>query len=82
MIVYGVTHSISAILTGYIMKLTGRLFTVWSAMVLQIGIIVTLLMWKPEPTDSMIFFSIAGVWGIVDGVWLVQINGKKLRQAQ
>jgi hypothetical protein len=26
----------------------------------------------------MIFFSIAGVWGIVDGVWLVQINGKKL----
>lgn len=47
-------------------------------MVLQIGIIVTLLIWKPEPSDSMIFFSIAGVWGIVDGVWLVQINGKKL----
>ncbi|XP_069678913.1 UNC93-like protein [Periplaneta americana] len=74
MIVYGVTHSISAILTGYIVKLTGRLFTVWSAMVLQIGIIATLLIWKPEPTDSIIFFSISGVWGIVDGVWLVQIN--------
>ncbi|PSN46516.1 hypothetical protein C0J52_09032 [Blattella germanica] len=74
MIVYGVTHSISAILTGYIVKLTGRLFTVWSAMVLQIGIIITLLVWKPEPTDAMIFFAISGVWGIVDGVWLVQIN--------
>ncbi|KAJ9585939.1 hypothetical protein L9F63_020416 [Diploptera punctata] len=74
MIVYGITHSLSAILTGYIVKLTGRLFTVWSAMVLQIGIIATLLIWKPEPTDAVIFFSISGIWGIVDGVWLVQIN--------
>lgn len=77
MIIYGVTHSITAILAGYNMKLTGRLCTVCSATVLQIGVIVTLLVWRPEPGDLMIFFSIAGVWGTVDAVWLVQINGKK-----
>jgi predicted MFS family arabinose efflux permease len=79
MIVYGVTHSITAILAGYNMKPRGRLFTVWCAIVLQICIIVTLLIWKPEPGDIMIFFSIAGVWGIVDAVWLVQTNGKKFK---
>jgi hypothetical protein len=59
------------------MKLRGRLFTVCSATVLQIGVIVTLLIWKPELCDIMIFFNTTGVWGIVDTVWLVQINGRK-----
>ncbi|XP_021916990.1 UNC93-like protein isoform X2 [Zootermopsis nevadensis] len=65
MIVYGVTHSVSAILTGYIVKLTGRLFTVCSAMILQIGIIITLLIWKPEPADSIMFFSISALCGML-----------------
>lgn len=45
--------------------------------VLQTGVIVTFLVWKPELGDIMIFFNIAGVRGIVDSVWLVQISGKK-----
>jgi hypothetical protein len=75
MVIYGVTHSITAILAGYNVKLRGRLTTVCSATVLQIGVIVTLLVWKPELGDIMIVFNIAS--GIVDAVWLVHINGKK-----
>jgi hypothetical protein len=52
---------------------------VLSATVIQIGIIVTLYVWIPDPTNSpAVFFIISGLWGITDAVWLVQINGESV----
>lgn len=47
-------------------------------MVLQIGIIIALLLWKPTTDHIPVFFVISGLWGVCDGVWLVQINGNIL----
>lgn len=47
-------------------------------MVLQIGIIIALLLWKPTKEHTVVFFVISGLWGVCDGVWLVQINGNIL----
>ncbi|XP_077295709.1 UNC93-like protein [Arctopsyche grandis] len=74
MICYGLCNSISAISTGSLVKITGRPPVVCSAMILQLGIIITLLLWKPTPDDIPIYFVISGLWGVCDGVWLVQIN--------
>jgi predicted MFS family arabinose efflux permease len=79
MICYGITNSISAISTGSIVKLTGRVPVVCCAFLLHLGIIIFLLTWAPTPDDKILFFVVTGLWGISDGVWLVQINGKLTR---
>ncbi|XP_069691527.1 UNC93-like protein [Periplaneta americana] len=74
MICYGITNSISAIATGSIVKLTGRVPVVCCAFLLHLGILIGLLTWAPTPDDKILFFVVTGLWGICDGVWLVQIN--------
>nr|CAD7400244.1 unnamed protein product [Timema cristinae] len=74
MICYGITNSITAISTGSLVKLTGRVPIVTGAAALHVAIIVTLLCWKPSFQDRVVFFVMAGLWGVADGVWLVQIN--------
>jgi hypothetical protein len=32
--------------------------------------------WKPTPDNPVVFFIIAGIWGIADAIWQTQINGK------
>jgi predicted MFS family arabinose efflux permease len=76
MICYGISNSISAITTGYIVKMTGRVPVVCCAFLLNLGIVIFLLTWGPTPEDKILFFVVTGLWGICDGVWLVQINGK------
>jgi predicted MFS family arabinose efflux permease len=75
LICYGVTNSVASFSTGYLVKLTGRFFMVLSATAIQIGIMVTLYVWTPDPANSsVIFFVVSGLWGVTDAVWLVQIN--------
>lgn len=74
MICYGITNSISAIGTGSVVKLTGRVPVVCCAFLLHLGILIGLLTWAPTPDDKIWFFVVTGLWGICDGVWLVQIN--------
>jgi hypothetical protein len=75
MICYGITNSISAISMGSIVKLTGRVPVVCGAFLLHLGLLIALLCWAPTPEDKIWFFVVTGLWGICDGVWLVQING-------
>lgn len=74
MICYGITNSISAISTGSLVKLTGRVPVVCCAFLLHLGLLIGLLTWAPTPDDKILFFVVIGLWGICDGVWLVQIN--------
>jgi predicted MFS family arabinose efflux permease len=79
MICYGITNSVSAITTGSVVKLTGRVPVVCCAFLLHLAILIGLLTWAPTPDDKILFFVVTGLWGICDGVWLVQINGKQTR---
>lgn len=76
MICYGVTNGIAAIITGSVVKLTGRCPVVAFATILHVGIIITLLMWKPDTSNKYVYFLMSGLWGVADAVWLVQINGE------
>lgn len=35
-----------------------------------------MLFWRPHPESPLVFFAIAGLWGVGDAVWQTQINGK------
>nr|CAD7406354.1 unnamed protein product [Timema poppensis] len=74
MICYGITNSITAISAGSLVKLTGRVPIVTCAAALHVAILVTLLCWTPSFQDRVLFFVMSGLWGVADGVWLVQIN--------
>lgn len=76
MICFGVCNGIAAIFVGGIIKVTGRSPVIAFALALHVALIVTLLVWNPAEGNKITFFLIAGLWGICDAVWLVQINGK------
>ncbi|KAF5272170.1 hypothetical protein FQA39_LY01252 [Lamprigera yunnana] len=74
MICFGVVNAIAAIFTGGISKKIGRAPMIAFAFLLHIGLLITLLKWKPYSDNKALFFVIAGLWGLCDAVWLVQIN--------
>lgn len=74
MICYGVLNSTAALCGGWLVKLTGRLPVVLGGAVLQTAVVAALRVWKPHPNDTTLFFTMAGLWGITDGIWQAQIN--------
>jgi hypothetical protein len=43
---------------------------------LNAALIIALFLWKPDPDNAVIFFVIAGFWGLADSIWQTQINCK------
>lgn len=39
------------------------------------SIVIVMLFWRPHPESPLVFFAIAGLWGVGDAVWQTQING-------
>ncbi|KAJ8920309.1 hypothetical protein NQ315_011971, partial [Exocentrus adspersus] len=74
MICFGVCNGIASIFAGSIVKLTGRSPVVCFALSLHAALLATLIIWRPYPEYSLVFFVISGLWGICDALWLVQIN--------
>lgn len=35
-----------------------------------------MLFWRPHPENPLVFFAMAGLWGVGDAVWQTQMNGK------
>ncbi|KAI5631206.1 ion channel regulatory protein UNC-93 domain-containing protein [Phthorimaea operculella] len=79
MICFGVFNALAAPVGGSVVKLTGRYPVMVTALLLNLGLITALLLWRPSPDQWLIFFILAAVWGTADAVWLVQVNGSKLR---
>lgn len=74
MMTFGLTDAISCLVTGYLVKITGRVPLVIAAALLQTVLLLTMLMWKPDPSQLYMFFIIAALWGLSDSIWLVHVN--------
>ncbi|CAK1580491.1 unnamed protein product [Parnassius mnemosyne] len=53
---------------------TGRLPLLCTAAVIQTGLFVAILIWKPHHNEAYVLYSIAVLWGPCDALWVVQIN--------
>ncbi|PSN44856.1 hypothetical protein C0J52_10279 [Blattella germanica] len=73
LICYGITNATASLVTGYLVKLTGRFLMMMFAAFLQLAIFITLYAWTPV-YGSLVFFVISGMWGVTDAIWLVQIS--------
>ncbi|PSN52835.1 hypothetical protein C0J52_09677 [Blattella germanica] len=74
LIAFGLTNAFTTPITTWIAKHTGRVPVVIAASIIHIGIIITLIAWNPHPTQHYVLYTIAALWGIAEGIWMVQIN--------
>ncbi|XP_045110446.1 UNC93-like protein [Portunus trituberculatus] len=74
MICYGVCDALCSISFSPLVKLLGRVPVFIVGAVINYGVIITLIKWRPHPDDTAIFFVLAGLWGVSDAVWQTQIN--------
>uniref|UniRef100_A0A914R6B2 Uncharacterized protein n=1 Tax=Parascaris equorum TaxID=6256 RepID=A0A914R6B2_PAREQ len=72
---FGVADAICSLVFGPLMKLFGRMPLFVFGAVINMLMIMTLMIWPLNPGDTALFYAIAGVWGMADGVWNTQING-------
>uniref|UniRef100_A0A0N5AIT1 UNC93-like protein n=1 Tax=Syphacia muris TaxID=451379 RepID=A0A0N5AIT1_9BILA len=72
---FGIADAICSIFFGPLMKLFGRMPLFVFGAVVNMLTIMTLMIWPLNPGDTELFYVIAGVWGMADGVWNTQLNG-------
>ncbi|CAJ0581376.1 unnamed protein product, partial [Mesorhabditis spiculigera] len=75
MTAFGVADAVCSLVFGPLIKLFGRMPLFVFGAVINMLMIVTLVIWSLNPSDSLVFYVVAGVWGMADGVWNTQING-------
>lgn len=76
MICFGVANAIAAGLAGALAKLLGRIPITIAVFVLHASLLVWMHEWIAVANDYMTYCIMAALWGIADGVWLVNVNGK------
>lgn len=74
MICYGVADSVASITSGAAVKKLGRIPIFVLGAVVNFALLFTFLFWRPDPTQSLVYFVIAALWGFSDAIWQTQIN--------
>ncbi|XP_012939457.2 protein unc-93 homolog A [Aplysia californica] len=74
MICYGVVDAICSILFGRLVKYVGHVPFFALAFVLHGGLQIAFLLWSPHRDDRVLFFVLAGLWGMGDAVIQTQLN--------
>uniref|UniRef100_A0A0N4VJU7 UNC93-like protein n=1 Tax=Enterobius vermicularis TaxID=51028 RepID=A0A0N4VJU7_ENTVE len=72
---FGIADALCSLFFGPLMKLFGRMPLFVFGAVVNMLTIMTLMIWPLNPGDTELFYVIAGVWGMADGVWNTQLNG-------
>lgn len=77
MAAYGGSTTIFAFLFSRLAECTGRYVMFGLAGSVNMAILVLLVYWQPSPDALPIYFAIVIVWGLAEGIWQTQSNGKK-----
>lgn len=75
---FGLSDAVCSLVFGPLIKLFGRMPLFVFGAVVNLLMILTLMIWPLNPADTAIFYVVAWVWGMADGVWNTQINGKSI----
>ncbi|XP_031793356.1 protein unc-93 homolog A-like isoform X3 [Sarcophilus harrisii] len=74
MICSSATNSISSLIFGKLSQYTGRIALYALGTVTHFTCIISLLVWRPHPSQEILFFLFAALWGIGDAVFQTQNN--------
>lgn len=74
MVCYGITSPITSFIAGFVGKNNRfRIAPFIVAYVAHFSTAISLLFWKPKPTNVIEMFVLTGIWGIGTGVWSGQV---------
>lgn len=74
MICFGISNTIAAALASAIAKVVGRNKILMLTLVLHGSLLIWMRQWIAVPNDIVAYCSMAALWGLLDGTWLVIIN--------
>lgn len=74
MMSFGIANAFGSVIAGFLTKIVGRFVVVTVNAVVHLILLVWLIYWRPD-LGGLVYCVIAAVWGCVNGIWLVQING-------
>lgn len=80
MICFGLANTIAAALASAVAKLVGRNKILTLTLVLHAALLIYMHEWSAVPNDLISYCSMAALWGLLDGTWLVIINCKCTHQ--
>lgn len=74
MIAFGISNAIAAALAGGASKIIGRNKILLFALIVHGALMLWMRQWIAVANDFIAYCSMAAIWGLVDGIWLVIIN--------
>lgn len=74
MIAFGIMNSVAAGFAGVVSKVIGRNKLLAFSFIVHGALIIWMRQWIAVANDSFAYCSMAAIWGLVDGIWLVIIN--------
>lgn len=74
MICFGISNTIAAALASAVAKVVGRNKILMLTLVLHGSLLIWMRQWIAVPNDIVAYCSMAALWGLLDGTWLVIIN--------
>lgn len=78
MIAFGIANAVAAGLSGAVSKIIGRNKILLFALIVHGALLLWMRQWTAVANDVFAYSSMAAIWGLVDGIWLVIINCKYL----
>lgn len=76
MAAYGGTSIFSAVVMSYLEKYLRHRILFAMAAFFNINVYVAMILWKPNADNGLYSFLLAIPWGLAEGIWLAQSNGK------
>lgn len=74
MICFGLADALGSAIFGHLIRKVGRVTIFVAGAAVNVGMIILMYTWTPDPETPFIFFLISGLWGLGDAVWQTQIN--------
>lgn len=74
LIVFGIFDAFFSFLSGYIIKLVGRIPIFIFGALMNYVVIIIMLTWTPKVSEVYVVYILAALWGLGDAVWQTQIN--------
>ena len=71
MICFGIANAIAAGLAGAVAKVIGRTKVLITTMIAHGILLFWMHQWTAVANDYMAYGTMAAVWGLLDGIWLV-----------
>ena len=78
MAAYGASTTFFALTLSRISKYTGRYILFAVAGLVNLGTFIVLYLWIPSEDNIVIIFLLPVCWGMAEGIWQTQSNGKHI----